>query len=128
VQWRVAFEKPNLSKLVEKNFALGCPTNDFLVFQTFCIHQILAVWEKTGLFQQPRDISPVEGYTSRSSFSLRGRSTGSGAAGDHVIPSVAGPEVCLSLFYCFLVGLANLFITKQNVDTVNSARKLERSW
>jgi hypothetical protein len=31
----------------------------FVVFQTFCIHQILVVWEKTGLLQQPLDNATV---------------------------------------------------------------------
>jgi len=42
------------------------------------------------------------------------------------LASVAIPKIRLSLFYRFLVGLAYLFIPKQNIHLVNSARKLER--
>src|SRR5580704_11436437 len=39
---------------------------------------------------------------------------------------IAVPEIRLSLFNRFLVGLTYLFISKQNIDLVNGARKLER--
>ena len=43
----------------ENKIAPGCPTNDFLSFQDIFYPQILTVWEETGLFQHPRDITPT---------------------------------------------------------------------
>jgi hypothetical protein len=45
-----AVEKLNLSKLVEKTLRQDALRTTFLVFQAFCIHQILAVWEKMDFF------------------------------------------------------------------------------
>jgi hypothetical protein len=46
----VAVEKLDLSKLIEKTLRQEAPQTTFLIFQTFCIPQNLAVWEETGFF------------------------------------------------------------------------------
>ena len=34
----------------------------FLILETFCIHQILAVWEETGVFQQPQALMLIDPF------------------------------------------------------------------
>ena len=47
---------PKFAKIKLRQDALQ---TTFLIFETFCIPQILAVWEETGVFQQPLPISLI---------------------------------------------------------------------
>jgi hypothetical protein len=53
----VAVEKLNHQKMAEKNFALGCPTNEFLSFLEIFYHVNFRCFDENGLFQQPQAIS-----------------------------------------------------------------------
>jgi hypothetical protein len=50
----VGVEKLLRAKIAKTKSRQDALQKTFLVFQTFSIPQILAVWEETGLFQHPR--------------------------------------------------------------------------
>jgi hypothetical protein len=57
--WRnqVWLLKDSLTRKWSKNFALGCPTNDVLVFLDILYPPNFACFGKNGVFQQPQAIA-----------------------------------------------------------------------
>jgi len=53
----VAVEKLLRPKFPKIKLRYDALQTTFLIFKTFCIPQILAVWEETGVFQQPQAIT-----------------------------------------------------------------------
>jgi hypothetical protein len=56
----VGVEKLAHLKMAEKNFALGCPTNDFSVFRYIFYPPNFRCFDENGLFQHPRDIASTD--------------------------------------------------------------------
>jgi len=56
----VAVEKLFRAKSAKINLRQDALQTTFLIFKTFCIPQILAVWKQTGVFQQARLFSTVD--------------------------------------------------------------------
>ena len=56
----MAVKKLLRAKIAKTKLRQDALETTFLVFQTFCIYQILAVWGQTRLFQQPRDITSTD--------------------------------------------------------------------
>ena len=64
----VAVEKLLRPKFAKIKLRYDALQTTFLIFETFCIPQILAVWEETGVFQQPQAVTlriPAPGILSR---------------------------------------------------------------
>ena len=53
MSWPVAVEKLLRPKFAKIKLRYDALQTTFLIFETFCIPQVLAVWEETGVFQQP---------------------------------------------------------------------------